>query len=171
MKALALRLWSCGLAAMILLGWYKLVVAHAKGHSNVAFLYIMMIAGGLVFSGVCWTLPRLSHMGKAYLERLKVAFGGLKAQLDADGNWTVNGLEIAGARGKTRAAVACSDCLLLVGVFGISSLADTPLSDLNTMFTRSASSNGGCGGGVRLRRRRLWRRWRGCGGGCGGCGG
>ena len=76
MKQLALRLWSFGLAAIVLLGGYKLAVAHAKGHSNVAFLWIMMIGGGLVFTGACWTLPRLSHQGKAYLERLKLAYGG-----------------------------------------------------------------------------------------------
>ena len=46
MKHLAPRLWYFGFAAVILLGGYKLVVAHMKGHSNVAFLCLMMIGGG-----------------------------------------------------------------------------------------------------------------------------
>ena len=82
---LALRLWSFGLGTIILLGLYKLIVAIAKGHTNVAFLCVMGIVGGLVFSVACWILPRLSHLGKAYLERLKLAYGGLGSQLDATG--------------------------------------------------------------------------------------
>jgi hypothetical protein len=122
----------------------------------------MMVLGGLVFTGVCWSLPRVSRLGKAYLERLKLAYGGLKDRIDADGVWRVRGLEGEEAPGKTRGTPAGFDCLLLVGIFGISSLADSPLSDLCGMFTRGASSGGSCGGG-------------GCGGGggvgCGDCGG
>ena len=61
---------------------------------------MMGIIGGLVFSVACWTLPRLSHLGKAYLERLKLAYGGLRSRLDADENWTVHGLEVAGREGQ-----------------------------------------------------------------------
>ncbi len=86
MKRLALRLWSFGLGTIILLGLYKLGVAIAKGHTNVAFLCVMGIAGGLVFSFACMALPRLSHQGKAYIERLKLAYGGLGSRIEEAGD-------------------------------------------------------------------------------------
>jgi uncharacterized protein (TIGR04222 family) len=157
-------LWSFGFMAITLLGGYKLVVAHAKGHSNVAFLWIMMFVGVLAYSVACWALPRLSHRGKAYLERLKLAYGGLKDQLQGAEDWGL-GLDVAewGPRAGAKTATAYSDGLLLVGIFGMTSLADTPLADLKSMFAQG-SSGGGCGGGC---------GGGGCGGGCGGggCGG
>ncbi len=48
---------------------------------------------------------------------------------------------------------------MLVGIFGIASLADTPLADLKAMFARGAPATGGGGGGGG-----------GCGSGCGGGG-
>ena len=159
-KPLALRLWLSGLAILLLLGAYKLVVAHAKGHSNVALLYVLMIFGAIAYSIACLATPRLSRRGKVYIERLKQAFGGLGSQLDAYGDWAVKPDVARRADRKTMvgAAAAAPDCLLMLGVFGIPALAATPLSDLNTMFARSASG-GGCGCGA------------GCGGGGGGCGG
>ncbi len=159
MKGLALRLWSIGLAIIIVLGLYKLGVGIAKGHTNVLFLCVMGPVGGLVFSAACWFLPRLSHLGKAYLERLKLAYDGLKSQVHPVGSRTsfLTMADDAGARGRLQNPSAYSDCLLMVGIFGIASLADTPLSDLTAMFKQGASSSGGCGGG--------------CGGGGGGCGG
>src|SRR5262249_36956274 len=56
MTRLATWLWSFGLAALILLGSYKLVVAHAKGHSNVGFLWVMMIVGAIAYSIACWAM-------------------------------------------------------------------------------------------------------------------
>ena len=43
-----------------------------------------------------------------------------------------------GARGMLQNPTAYSDCLLMVGIFGMASLAGTPLSDLTTMFKRGA---------------------------------
>src|SRR5438046_866826 len=62
-----------------------------------------------------------------------------------------------GARGKLQDPSVYSDCLLMVGICGVATLADTPLSDRSAMFKQSTSSSGGCGGG--------------CGSGCGGGGG
>jgi uncharacterized protein (TIGR04222 family) len=159
MKELALRLWSIGLAIIIVLGLYKLGVGIAKGHSNVLFLCVMGPVGGLVFSAACWFLPRLSHLGKAYLERLKLAYDGLKSEVHPVSSLS-SALTMAhdpGTRARLQNPSAYSDCLLMVGIFGMASLADTPLSDLTAMFKRGSSSSGGCGGG--------------CGGGGGGCGG
>src|SRR5262249_52550499 len=136
MKDLGMKLWAFGMAVLILLGSYKLVVAHMKGHSNVGFLIAMSLVGAIGFSIACFALPRLSYRGKTYLERLKLAYGGLKDQLKDADDWGI-GLDVLGRPpGELRAkrASAYSDGLLLVGIFGISSLTDTPLSDLKTMF-------------------------------------
>lgn len=164
LKPLVRWLWFSGLAILLLLGVYKLIVAHAKGHANVAFLNILMVGGAVVYSIACLVTHRLSRRGKAYLARLKQVFGGPGGRLDASGDWAFApapdffGRADPGA--MARAAASGPDCLLLLGVFGVPALANTPLSVLNTMFTRSANGGGGCGGG-------------GCGGGCGGggCGG
>jgi uncharacterized protein (TIGR04222 family) len=172
MKGLGVLLWWTGSTVIVGLGGYKLAVALAQGHYNVALLGVLGICGVIQLAMVCLLRPRVSHLGKAYLERLKLAYGGLKSQVHPIGSLT-SALTMAddpGARGKLQSASAYSDCLLMVGVFGVASLADTPLSDLTTMFKRSTSSTGGCGGGGG-----------GCGGGgggggcggggCGGCGG
>jgi uncharacterized protein (TIGR04222 family) len=173
MKAVGLRLWLIGSTIILCLGGYKLTVALMKGHSKVAFLCILAIAGVIALGVACLATPRLSQVGKAYLERLKLAYGGLRSQVHPIGSLS-SALTMAddpGARGMLQDPKAYSDCLLMVGIFGMASLAGTPLSDLTTMFKRGASSDGGgcgggsggcggggCGGG-------------GCGGGCGGCGG
>ncbi len=97
-KSRALPIVALGLAAIFLLGGYKLAVAHAKEHSTLAFLWIMMFGGAFVSSVACWALPRASHQGRAYLERLRLAYEGLEGQVDREGNWTGYGLEYAGAR-------------------------------------------------------------------------
>jgi len=171
MRQLGRRLWVIGAALIIGLGVYKLVVAVAKGHHNVAFLVILGTVGMFALSLACLFLPRTSKMGRAYLEQLQLAYFGLKNQVHPIGSLT-SALTMAGdpgARGRLQNPAAYSDCLLMVGIFGMASLAGTPLSDLTAMFKQGTSSAGGCGGG-------------GCGGGgcggggcggggCGGCGG
>ncbi len=165
LRSLARRLWSFGILILVGLGGYKLAVAHAKGHHNVGLLWFMMIAGGLFYTIACRSLPRLTARGKDYLYRLKLAYSGLRPEIDAGGDWTVNGAEDSPTPRGGRAAAASSECLLLVGIFGIPALAGTPLSDMTTMFRmgpRRVNGNGGCGGASG-----------GCGGGGGGggCGG
>ena len=159
MKELALRLWSIGLGIIIVLGLYKLGVAIAKGHTNVQLLCVTGIVGGLVFSAACWFLPRLSHLGKAYLLRLKLVYSGLKSEVHPVVSLPsfLTPAGDPGGGGSLKDASVHSDCLLMVGIFGVAALANTPLSDLTAIFRQGASSSGGCGGG--------------CGGGGGGCGG
>src|SRR5206468_663085 len=96
------------------------------------------------------------QVGKAYLERLKLAYGGLKSQVHPIGSLSsaLTMAEDPGARAMLQSPAAYSDCLLMVGIFGMASLAGTPLSDLTAIFKQGTSSTGG-----------------GCGGGSGGCGG
>ncbi len=160
MKELGYKLWWIGSTFILGLGGYKLYVALAKGHYNVAFLCILGIGGVMALAVACMKIPRLSHLGKAYLGQLKIAFGGLNWRDDSSGIPTLAGNP--SAQGRFENASAYSDSLMMVGIFGITSLAGTPLSELNTMFKRGASTagcgavGGGCGGG---------------GGGCGAAGG
>jgi uncharacterized protein (TIGR04222 family) len=160
MKTLAVGLWLIGSALILGVGGYKLWVALVKGHSNVAFLCILGLLGLVVLAVVCLAfLPRVSQLGKAYLERLELASGRVKDpfQLGCDLDLASDIASEAGEREKAQAARAHSDGLLLLGIFGIEALYFTPLSELCTMFARGTSSGGGCGGA--------------CGGGGGGCGG
>jgi uncharacterized protein (TIGR04222 family) len=159
MKAVGVLVWLAGSALILGLGGYKLWVALAKGHTNVAFLCILGLFGWVVLAGVCVTLlPRVSLLGKAYLERLELAYGKLKDpfKLGCDLGLASNTAGETGQREKAQAARAHSDGLLLLGIFGMEALFFTPLSDLCTLFARGGSSGGGCGS---------------CGGGGGGCGG
>ncbi len=159
MKELGARLCGIGATLILGLGGYKLAVALARGHYNLMFLILLAIVGVIALAVACLALPRLSHRGKAYLERLKLAYDGLKSQVHPVGsqNSSLTWAADPGARGRLQNAPAYSDCLLMVGIFGMASLADTPLSDLTAMFKRGTSNTGGCSGG--------------CGGGGGGCGG
>ena len=80
MKEAAARLFWIGASVILGLGGYKLWVALMKGHNNVVFLFILGLLGVVALAIVCMALlPRVSRLGKAYLERLKLAYGGLKA--------------------------------------------------------------------------------------------
>lgn len=168
MKEAAVRLWWIGSAVILGLGGYKLWAALTKGHHNIAFLCILGVLGVVFLAIACFALlPRVSRLGKAYLEQLKLAYGGLKDRARIGGELDL-AADIAGEPGKrdpAKAAMAYSDGLLLVGIFGMTALAGSPLAEVSTMFAQAASSSGGgcgagCGGGGG-----------GCGGGGGGCGG
>ena len=68
---------------------------------------------------------------------------------------------------------AFADCLLMVGIFGMASLADTPLADVTKLFKQGRAAEGGCARAavaeVDVVAEVVWW-WRMCGGGCGGCG-
>ncbi len=140
-----------GSLIVIGLGGYKFLVAIAKGRNNVGFLIVLAIVGTIaVFIASALALPRVSRRGRAYLDRLRLAYGSLKTNL-------------------SMAEQPTPDMLLAVSLFGFGVLSGTAYNDLNLAFARAASGGGcgagcgggggGCGGG-------------GCGGGgCGGCGG
>lgn len=157
--------------AIAALGGYKLAAALSTGHSNVEFLIIMGAISSLIVVGMCASAP-LNHRGKAYLERLNLAYGGLRGQAPS--------LITPGATND--------DGLLMIGLFGMDVLADTAYAPFAGVYHASMppvppASGGGCsscasvsscnsgggdsggsscssGGGDS-----------GGGGGCGGCGG
>ncbi|NES85002.1 MAG: TIGR04222 domain-containing membrane protein, partial [Moorea sp. SIO2B7] len=148
---------SMGMLIILGLDGYKLIVALAKGYSNVEFLIIIGLVSLCILLFGCKT-PHLSVRGTKYLQQLQQAFNGLKSKIKDD--------YIANDDPET---------MLLIATFGVGVLAGTDYADFEQMFrpatvsrsnsrSNSSSSCGGgsscgssCGGG--------------CGGGCGGCGG
>ncbi len=149
MKQLGALLWCFGTIVIVGLGGYKLTVAVNNGHRNVGFL-VLFAAIGLIAQGiVCFARPRASRLGKAYLEQLKLAYDGLKCRVHPVGGG-LSPLTMAddpGTRGMLRDRSAYADCLLMVGIFGMGSLADTPLADVTKLFKQGRVAEGGCGAG------------------------
>jgi uncharacterized protein (TIGR04222 family) len=172
-KAAAFRVWCAGAAVITALGGYKLFIALGRGRYNVSFLIIMGIASLLILGAVCRP-PRLSRKGRAYLERLQLAFERLRATV---GRRPANALSIAPEMSGSAGTAGAVDptLLLAVGLFGVGTLAGTAYDDYHRAFQKASAQGGsggdsscgssggdggggGCGGG-------------GCGGGgCGGCG-
>jgi uncharacterized protein (TIGR04222 family) len=150
------------------LGAFKLDVALSRHKTNVGLL-IALAALSCIALILLARSGRLSARGKSYLDRLKVAYGGLTRSADEP------------AEGESRFD---PNVLLYAGLFGVGALGASYLLDYRELFPRmgahSGSSSGscggascgscgasassscgggsGCGGGS-------------CGGGCGGCGG
>ena len=152
------------------LGTYKFIAALSSGYTNIIGIVVVTFIGIFIL-GLSAKMPRLTKLGKTYLERLQMAFDRIKLS---------NHNETSIQTGVPSATFAAVDPFLLsVGVFGGAALAGTIYSDYNRTFEKaqsqasvssgacgsgcgssncSSSDGGGSGGG-------------GCGGGCGGCGG
>lgn len=157
------------LTAILGLGGYKFAAAWLNGYNNVIGIFII---GALAtfFAFRISVSPRLTKLGKVYLERLQLAFSQLKTK--AQTVYQTAGNQPQAVSGATFAGV--DPMLLGVGIFGTTILAGTMYEDYNTAFQRAqqASGSSGCssacgsscstgsGGGSSS-----------CGGGCGGCGG
>jgi uncharacterized protein (TIGR04222 family) len=136
-----------GFAILAGLAGIKIIVALSRGHSNVAFLFIL----AFIFLAALVHVYRRQRtaQGDQALANLKVLLAGRKA------------------RSKLiQPGASNDDALLLAAVYGLGSLPAESFPYLNKLFPKgnatSSSSCGsscgsGCGGG-------------GCGGGCGGCG-
>ncbi len=148
------------------LGAYKFIAALSSGFSNIIGIVFITIIGMLVL-GLAAKMPRLTKLGKTYLERLQMAFDKINL---SNHNKTSVQTSIPSA---TFAVV--DPFLLSVGVFGGMALTGTIYDDYNRTFEKAQSqasvSSGvygsGCGsssctsgGGSSCG-----------GGGCGGCGG
>jgi uncharacterized protein (TIGR04222 family) len=129
----------------------KILVAMARGRSNVGFLIILAIAFG--FGSERLARARLTRRGTAMLSSLRTLFDGLKDRAPL-----------------LRAGETSDEVLLLAAVFGVGAIPARFFPNVHALFPRASSSpasgcgsacgsscGGGCGGG-------------GCGGGCGGCG-
>lgn len=126
---------------ILALGGYKLLASVLHGYYNIIFLIIFLIAGLLIARAVA-KIPRVTKLGKAYLERLQAAFDSLKYSSQA----AYRQFNPTPAPQTTFAGV--DPMLLSVGVFGSAVLAGTVYDHYNQAFQRSqaASSSGSCGG-------------------------
>lgn len=163
-RAAALRIWCAGAAVIAALGGYKLFAALESGRYNVAFL-IIMGAAALIILGVVCRPPRVSRKGRAYLERLQLAFGKLRTQ--------VGRLSAGAPQATAMSGAADATLLLTVGLFGAGALAGTPYDDYHRTFQRASSSSCSSGGGASCGSSGgdSGGGDGGGGGGCGGCGG
>ncbi len=146
------------------LGIYKFATALLLGYSDVMLLVVFGFAGMIIALWIA-KMPRITKRGKAYLERLQLAFDDLKYRSQAPY------LKAESPRPQVQPAFAGVDPLMLsVGIFGGSILAGTVYDNYNQAFLRSHTQNnsgGGCGTGCGS----SCSSGDGGGGGCGGCGG
>jgi len=168
--------WSLFLM-ILLLGVYKLLAALAAGRTNVIFLILLTLIGLFLINYIS-RLPRITKLGKAYLEKLQIAFDNLKYTSQA--GYLKNDM----SRSVPAKSFAGIDPILLsVGVFGGGFLAGTVFDSYNQAFQKAQNSvytggsscgSSGCGtctsssscsGGSSC------SSGSSCGGGCGGCGG
>ncbi len=124
------------------LGAYKFIAAIYGGYFNVlGIIFITLI--GTFFLAAAAKMPRLTKLGKIYLERLQIAFERIKPS---------NHNPLSAGQNVPSATFASVDPFLLsVGVFGGGALAGTVYSDYNQTFQRaqnqSSVSSGSCGSG------------------------
>lgn len=132
-------------AALIVgLGGYKVFASILTGHFNVIFT-IVITTIAFIIAMTIGQMPRMTKLGKQYLERLQLAFEDLKYRSQAPYIGTENQRPAI-----AEAGFASVDPLLLsVGVFGTGILAGTAFSGYNDAFHRAqqqgAWSSSGCG--------------------------
>ena len=100
--------WAAAACLLVLAG-YKILVALAKGRQNVGFLVALGIAG-MIAVLIAARLPRLSRQGKAYLDRLGLAFEDWPARIVGSPD-----------------AVAEPAAVMAIALLGLPALAGTPL--------------------------------------------
>jgi uncharacterized protein (TIGR04222 family) len=129
---------------------YKLMVALAKGKTNVIFLMLMLFVGPIALFAICKP-ERMTSLGRRYLAQFKKELLSKKHQL-AD-------------------APAHSEAVLMVALFGAGVLAGTSYDFFKDLFPRS-TSGGSCSSGSSCSSSSCGSSCSSCGGGgCGGCGG
>jgi len=155
------RMKKYGLAAALAIaafGGFKMAAALMTGRFNILFTLFLTIVGFVMARGI-GKVPRMTKLGKQYLERLQSAFEGLKYQ-------TPQPL-------VAQAGSAGIDPLLLsVGVFGTGILAGTAFSHYNETFARQHQAGTSCGSACGSGCSSSCGSSDGggsCGGGCGGC--
>jgi uncharacterized protein (TIGR04222 family) len=156
------RMKKYGLAAALAIagfGGFKMAAAMMTGRFNILFALFLTVVGFVIARGI-GKMPRITKVGKQYLERLQSAFEGLKYQ-------TPQSL-------TAQAGSAGIDPLLLsVGVFGTGILAGTAFSHYNDTFARQnqsgTSCGSACGSGCGSSGGSSDGGGSSCGGGCGGC--
>ncbi len=135
MKRLGARLWWIGSALILGLGGYLMAVGLAKREPIVAVILCpMALIGVIALAFGCLRFPRISHRGRAYLEQLELAYDRLRSKGRSKGHSRSARTKSGDpdVREPMRESSVYSDRLLMDGIFGMVSPADTPLTDLET---------------------------------------
>jgi hypothetical protein len=133
MKRLGCWLWWIGSALIVGLGGYLLAVALAKGEPIVAVILCpMALIGAIALAFACLEFPRISQRGRAYLEQLELAYDRLRTTGRRRGRWNsaFTKADDEDSPDAMRESSVHSDRLLMDGIFGEVSPADTPVIDL-----------------------------------------
>jgi hypothetical protein len=133
MKQLGSWLWWFGSALVVGLGGYLVAVALAKGEPIVAVIFCAMaFIGVIAVAYACLSFPRISHRGRTYLAQLELAYDRLRGKgHEKDRSMSVpNKGGDPHDRGRMQESSVFSDRLIMDGIFGEVSQADTPLNDL-----------------------------------------
>ena len=131
-------------ASMIGISVWRIVYALAHGKSNIVFLIVLTI--GCTIALYVAYRKRITGMGAAALERLKILFASLKRRAP-----------IIRSGGENQ------DAALLAALFGLAILPNTQFPFVERLYPKPSSSSGGDGGSGS-------DGGGGCGGGgCGGC--
>jgi len=125
-----LRVFLLGAGTLVGLATYKVASAWYKGLSNIAFPVPMTVVAILILTvAVGASDHKISARGKAYLARLRLAFGGLGTSVSS---------------GTSNAFQPDHAAVLAVGVSGLAILKGTPDAAFAEFFPK-AGSRGGCG--------------------------
>lgn len=130
-------------ACVAALGSYKLLAALAHERYNIGFLELMTVAALVTFA-LMNNLPRISALGKLYLERLQLAFDRLKSPPQINQVMPSAIVQTSVAR-KATAFSAVDPMLLAVGVFGLGALTGTPYDNYHQAFHRAQQQQAGAG--------------------------
>lgn len=143
-------------SVLVLVSAIKIIVAIARGRTNIAFLVILTVVAAVMLKGIAF--PRLTVRGRDMINDLQRLYAGLRER-----SRSIKG------NGKT------TEVSMLGAVYGVNTIPVSAAPYTNDLFPQATSSSssscgssgsscgGGsscgssCGGG-------------GCGGGCGGCG-
>ena len=141
-RAKKYALAASGLIAAV--GGYKILAAILVGRFNIIFTVILTLLGvGIAYA--IGRMPRMTKLGRQYIDRLQMAFEDLKYRSQAPYIGTNARQPVLAEAGNA----GIDPLLLSVGVFGTGILAGTMFANYNDVFARSrqdaASSSSGCG--------------------------
>lgn len=154
---------------IVSVGGFKIVTAILLGSFNIIFAIIITLIGFFI-AMTMGKIPKVTNLGKQYLERLNLAFSDLKYRAQAP--YTGDSPRPANAEGGF---VGVDPLLLSVGIFGTGILAGTAFSGYNDTFARAQKQQeggwggGGCGSSCGNSCSSGDGGGSSCGGGCGGC--
>jgi len=141
MRRLGSLLWCLGTALIVSVGGYLLTAALAKGEpltAGVLCLVPVACVGIIALTPACLCFPRVSHRGRAYLEQLEDAYDRLRSlgRPRCSSKSAVTKAVNQNDKQPIRESSVFSDRLLMDGIFGDVSPADTPLNGIWTTMVR-----------------------------------